>query len=248
MPDLTGKVAVVTGASKGIGSAVAKALAAAGAKLVVNYASDRSGAEQVVSEIQARGGQALPCAADVSEANQAAALIDAAVTSFGQLDILVNNAGVYRLAPFEQITENDFRRIYDTNVLGPLLTMQAASPHLREGGAIINIATNGVSTRSPGGSVYTSSKAALITMSQVIAKELGPRGIRVNVVCPGATDTEGVRAQGLIDGAVVQRLVANTPLGRMGKPDDIADPVVFLASNAARWITGEVLFASGGSR
>lgn len=248
MAELSGKVAVVTGASKGIGAAIAKGLAQAGAAVVVNFAADEAGASQVVSEIVHTGGEAAAFGADVSEAHQARALITFAVTHFGRLDILVNNAGVYRLMPFEQADPDDFHHMYNTNVLGPMLTMQAAEPHLRGGGAIINIATAGISTRSPGGSVYTGSKAALVTMSQVVAKEWGPKGIRINVVCPGATQTEGVQTQGLIDGPVVTRLIENTPLARMGLPDDIAGPVLFLASDAARWVTGEVLFASGGSR
>ncbi len=248
MPELQGKVAVVTGASKGIGAALAKGLARAGSRVIVNYASDEEGARRVVSEITAEGGTASEYRADVSQSEQANALIAHAIATYGRLDILVNNAGVYRLKSFEELTEGDFHLMYATNVLGPMLTMQAALAHLPNDGAIINIATNGISTKSPGGAVYTSSKAALVTMSQVVAKELGPRGVRVNVVCPGATETEGVHAQGLIDGAVVRRLIDGTPLGRMGQPGDIVGPVVFLASDAARWVTGEVIFASGGSR
>jgi 3-oxoacyl-[acyl-carrier protein] reductase len=170
-----------------------------------------------------------------------------ALNVYGQLDVLVNNAAVFKFEPFEESTERDFHRIYNTNVLGALLLMQAASPHLRSGAAIVNIATAGILTTAPGSAVYTSSKAALVSMSQVVAKELGPRGIRVNVVCPGATETEGAHAQGLIGGSMVQRLVDATPLGWLGKPEDIIGPVVFLASAAAHWLTGEVLFASGGS-
>jgi 3-oxoacyl-[acyl-carrier protein] reductase len=248
MAVLDGRIAVVTGASKGIGAAIARGLALAGAKVVVNYASDRAGAERVAGEITAAGGDARTFAADVSKANQAHALVSAALDRYGQLDVLVNNAGVFRFEPFEQATEEEFHRVYNINVLGALLMMQAASPHLRRGGAIVNIATGGISTTAPGSAVYTSSKAALVSMSRVVAKELGPRGIRVNVVCPGATETEGAHAQGLIGGPMVQRLVDNTPLGRLGKPEDIIGPVVFLASDAAHWVTGDVLFASGGSR
>jgi 3-oxoacyl-[acyl-carrier protein] reductase len=245
MAGLRGKVAVVTGASKGIGAALARAFARHGATTILNYASDRQGAERIVADIAAEGGIAHACRADVSQPAEAAALIAFAVER-GGLDILVNNAGIYRLKPFETITPEDFRRIYEVNVLGPLLTMQAAAAHLPHGGAIVNVATNGISTLSPGGAAYTSSKAALVTMSQVIARELGPRGIRVNVVCPGATETEG--SQPLLAGTVVQRLVAGTPLGRVGQPEDIVGPVLFLASDAARWVTGEVVFASGGLR
>ncbi|WP_024519642.1 glucose 1-dehydrogenase [Bradyrhizobium sp. Tv2a-2] len=245
---LDGKVAVVTGASKGIGAALAKGLAQAGARIIVNYASDKAGAARVVSEIVALGREALLFGADVSQAEQARALVAAAVERYGQLDILVNNAGVFRFEPFEDATESEFHRIYNTNVLGALLTMQEASRHMHRGGTIINIATGGISTLSPGSAIYTSSKAALVTMSRVIAKELGTRGIRVNVVCPGATETEGAHALGVIDGPMVKKLVDNTPLGRLGQPEDMVGPVLFLASKDAHWVTGEVLFASGGSR
>ncbi len=248
MTILDGRVAIVTGASKGIGAAIAVGMARAGARVMVNYASDLIGAERVVSEIVAGGGEARAVQADVSKAEQVKVLVAATIECFGRLDILVNNAGVFRFEPFEEATEEEFHRVYNTNVLGALLMMQAASPHLREGGAIINIATGGISTTSPGGAVYTSSKAALVTMSQVVAKELGARGIRVNVVCPGATETEGAHAIGVIGGPMVQKLVEGTPLGRLGQPKDIVGPVVFLASNDADWVTGEVLFASGGSR
>jgi 3-oxoacyl-[acyl-carrier protein] reductase len=248
MTRLKGKVAIVTGASKGIGAALAVGMGRAGAKVVVNYASDPAGAKRVVSEIVAAGGEARSIEADVSKAEQVHGLVAAAIEGFGQLDILVNNAGVFRFEPFEEATEGEFHRIYNTNVLGALLMMQAASPHLRQGSGIINIATGGISTTSPGGAVYTSSKAALVTMSQVVAKELGPRGIRVNIVCPGPTETEGAHALGVIGGPMVQKLIEGTPLGRLGQPEDIVGPVVFLASNDAHWVTGEVLFASGGSR
>jgi 3-oxoacyl-[acyl-carrier protein] reductase len=248
MAGLVGKVAVVTGASKGIGAAIARGLAQAGARVIVNYASDRAGAERVAAEIRVSGGEARPAGADVSKADEARSLIEAALDSYERLDILVNNAGVYRFEPFEQATEAEFHRVYNTNVLGALLMMQAASPHLGDGGAIVNIATAGISTAIQGSAVYTSSKAALVTMSRVVAKELGPRNIRVNVVCPGATETEGAHALGVIGGPMVQRLVDSTPLGRLGQPQDMVGPVVFLASDAAHWVTGEVLFASGGYR
>jgi 3-oxoacyl-[acyl-carrier protein] reductase len=248
MTKLNGKVAVVTGASKGIGAAIAKGLAQAGAAVVVNFASDEAGANQVVWDINDAGGRAAAFGANISDETQARALIAFAIEHFNALDILINNAGIYRLMPFELARTDDFHRMYQTNVLGPMLTMQAAEPYLRGGGAVINIATAGISTQSPGGSIYTASKAALVSMSQVVAKEWGPKGIRVNIVCPGATQTESAEALGLIDGPVVSRLIENTPLGRVGRPEDIVGPVLFLASDAARWVTGEVLFASGGSR
>lgn len=246
MSQVRGKVSIVTGASKGIGAAIAKGLAAAGAMVVVGYSSDKAGAERVVAEIEGEGGEAFPFGADVSQASHAKGLIAAAVDRYGQLDILVNNAGYFRFAPFEQATEEEFHRIYNINVLGTLLTMQAASPHLRHGGAIINVASSGISTLSPGASVYLSSKAAIVTMSRIIAKELGPRGIRVNVLCPGATETEGAAALGVLGGPMVKKLVANTPLGRIGQPEDMVGPALFLASDQGRWVTGGVIFASGG--
>ncbi len=247
---LDGKVALVTGASKGIGAAIAKGLGEAGAKVVVNYSSDRAGAERVVSTIVAGGSHAIAVGADVSKQKDVQQLFQETIKAFSRIDILVNNAGVYRFEPFEAVTEAEYRRIYDTNVLGPILTMQEAIKHFGvDGGNIINVATAGISNTSPMGSTYTSSKAALVTLSRVLAKELGPRHIRVNVVCPGATETEGAHAIGVLKGDMVKKLVAGTPLGRLGQPDDMAGPpVVFLASDDAKWVTGEVLFASGGSR
>jgi 3-oxoacyl-[acyl-carrier protein] reductase len=243
------KVAIVTGASKGIGAAIAKGLAQAGAKVVVNYASDRPGAEKVVAAITTAGGQAVAVKADVSKSSDVQELFKQAIQDFGRLDILVNNAGVYRFEAIEVVTETEFHRIYNTNVLGALLTIQEAIKRFApEGGAIINIATGGISTTAAMSSVYTSSKGALVTLSRVLAKELGPRNIRVNVVAPGATETEGAHAIGVLGGPMVKQLVAETPLGRLGQPEDIVGPVVFLASSDAHWVTGEVLFASGGSR
>ena len=249
MKRLNGKVVLVTGASKGIGAAIAKGLGEAGAKVVVNYLSDRAGADRVVSAIVASGAEAIAVCADVSKQKDVHLLFDETIKAFNRLDILVNNAGVYRFEPFEAVTEGEFRRIYDTNVLGPILTMQEAIKHFGpEGGNIINVATAGISNTSPMGSSYTSSKAALVTLSRVLAKELGLRRIRVNVLCPGATETEGAHALGVLNGDMVKSLIAGTPLGRLGQPEDMAGPVVFLASDEASWVTGEVLFASGGSR
>jgi 3-oxoacyl-[acyl-carrier protein] reductase len=246
---LHGKVAIVTGASKGIGAAIAKGMAKAGANVVVNYASDRSGAEKAVAAITAAGGKAVAVKADVSKSADVKELFEQTIRTFGRLDILVNNAGVYRFEPIEAVTEEEFHRIYNTNVLGAILTMQEAIKHFApEGGAIINIATAGVSSTLPMSSVYTSSKSALVALSSVLAKELGPRNIRVNVVAPGATETEGLHAIGALGGPMVRQLVDGTPLGRLGQPEDMVGPVVFLASSDAHWVTGEVLFASGGSR
>jgi 3-oxoacyl-[acyl-carrier protein] reductase len=246
---LHGKVAIVTGASKGIGAAIAKGLAKAGANVVVNYASDRSGAEKAVAAITAAGGKAVAVKADVSKSADVKELFEQTIRTFGRLDILVNNAGVYRFEPIEAVTEEEFHRIYNTNVLGAILTMQEAIKHFApEGGAIINIATAGVSSTLPMSSVYTSSKSALVALSSVLAKELGPRNIRVNVVAPGATETEGAHAIGVLGGPMVKQLADGTPLGRLGQPEDMVGPVVFLASSDAHWVTGEVLFASGGSR
>jgi 3-oxoacyl-[acyl-carrier protein] reductase len=243
------KVAIVTGASKGIGSAIAKGMAQAGAKVVINYASDRPGAEKAVAVITAAGGQAVAVKADVSKSSDVQELFEQAIQTFGRLDILINNAGVYRFEPIEAVTEAEFHRVYNTNVLGSLLTMQEAIKRFGpNGGAIVNIATGGISTTSPMSSVYTSSKSALVTLSRVLAKELGPRNIRVNVVAPGATETEGAHATGVLGGPMVKQLVDGTPLGRLGQPEDIVGPVVFLASSDARWVTGEVVFASGGFR
>lgn len=243
------KMAIVTGASKGIGAAIAKGMAKAGANVVVNYASDRSGAEKAVAAITAAGGKAVAVKADVSKSADVKELFEQTIRTFGRLDILVNNAGVYRFEPIEAVTEEEFHRIYNTNVLGAILTMQEAIKHFApEGGAIINIATAGVSSTLPMSSVYTSSKSALVALSSVLAKELGPRNIRVNVVAPGATETEGAHAIGVLGGPMVKQLADGTPLGRLGQPQDMVGPVVFLASSDANWVTGEVLFASGGSR
>ncbi|MFS8143736.1 oxidoreductase [Rhizobium sp. R635] len=248
MAKLAGKVAVVTGASKGIGAAIAKALAAEGAQVVVNYASSKAGADAVVEAISAAGGKAIAVQGDVSKAEQAQGLVDAAVKEFGKLDVLVNNSGVYEFAPIEQVTEEQYRRIFDVNVLGVLLTTQAAVKHLREGGSVINISSVVTSLAPPDSSVYTGTKGAVEGINSVLAKELGPRKIRVNAILPGIVETEGTHTAGVIGSDFEQTLVAQTPLGRTGQPDDIAGVAVFLASDDARWLTGERLAASGGFR
>ncbi len=248
MSNLDKKVVIVTGASKGFGAAIAKGMAREGAKVVVNYASDQERAEEVVRSIRATGGEAELIRADVSRQADVISLFAQTRDFFGSLDVLVNNAGVYRFEPFECVTEAEFHRIYETNVLGCILTMQEALKYFSAtGGNIINIATVDVSAGTPSTSLYTSSKGALVAMSKVLAKELGPRGVRVNVVAPGATETEGTRATGVLSNATVEKIVAGTPLGRLGQAEDIVGAVVFLASEEARWITGQVLFSTGGA-
>ncbi|NEJ71829.1 glucose 1-dehydrogenase [Rhizobium phaseoli] len=248
MAKLTGKVAVVTGASKGIGAAIAKALAAEGAQVVVNYASSKAGADAVVEAISAAGGKAIAVQGDVSKAEQAQGLIDAAVKQFGKLDVLVNNSGVYEFTPLEEVTEEQYRRMFDVNVLGVLLTTQAAVKHLGEGGSVINISSAATSLAPATSAVYTGTKGAVEGINSVLANELGPRKIRVNAILPGIVETEGTHTAGFIGSDFEQAAIAQTPLGRTGQPDDIAGIAVFLASDDARWMTGEKLLASGGFR
>jgi len=246
MSKLTGKVAVVTGASKGIGAAIAQALAAEGASVVVNYASSKAGADAVVSAITQAGGKAVAVGGDVSKAAEAQGIIDAAVGNYGKLDILVNNSGVYEFAPLEAITEEHFHRHFNVNVLGLLLTTQAAAKHLGEGASIINISSTVTRISPPASSVYTGTKGAVDAITRVLSKELGPRKIRVNAINPGLVETEGTVAGGFIGSEAEKSLVALTPLGRAGRPGDIASVAVFLASEDSGWLTGELLFASGG--
>lgn len=248
MSKLTGKVAVVTGASKGIGAAIAKSLAAAGAAVVVNYASSKSGADAVVTAITQSGGKAIAVGGDVSKAADAQRLIDAAVTTYGRLDIVVNNSGVYEFAPLEAITEESFHRMFNINVLGVLLVTQAAAKHLGEGGSVINIGSIVSRVTPPASAVYTATKGALDALTGVLARELAPRKIRVNSLNPGMVQTEGSISAGIIGSDFEKNVLSQTPLGRTGKPDDIADIAVFLASNDSRWLTGEQLLAGGGMR
>ncbi|MGH6616304.1 glucose 1-dehydrogenase [Sphingomonas sp.] len=248
MSKLAGKVAVVTGASKGIGAGIAKALAAEGAAVVVNYASSKAGADAVVQAITAAGGKAVAVQGDVTKAGDAQSVIDAAVSNFGRLDVLVNNSGVYEFAPIEAVTEELYRRMFDVNVLGVLLTTQAASKHLGEGGSVINISSAVTSLFPPDSTVYTGTKGAVDAITGVLAVEFGPRKIRVNAINPGAVETEGVHSAGFIGSDFINAIVAQTPLGRIGQPDDIATIAVFLASDDSRWLTGEKLIASGGLR
>ena len=248
MSKLTGKVAVVTGASKGIGAAIAKALGAEGASVVVNYASSKAGADVVVNAITAAGGKAVAVPGDVSKAADAEGIINAAIETYGHLDILVNNSGVYEFSPIETITEEHFHRHFNVNVLGLLLTTQAAVKHLGEGASIINIGSTVTRVTPAGSAVYTGTKGAVDAITGVLARELGPKKIRVNTVNPGMIETEGTQSAGFIGSELQTQMVAQTPLGRLGQPDDIADIVAFLASDDARWLTGEQLIASGGLR
>src|SRR5450432_788020 len=248
MSKLVGKVAVVTGASKGIGAAVAKALGAEGASVVVNYASGKSGADKVVEAITSKGGRAIAVKADVSKAEDAQALIDDTLKAFGGLDVLVNNSGVYEFAPLEAITEESFHRQFNLNVLGLLLVTQAAAKHLPEGGSVINIGS-GVSRITPANSaVYTATKGAVDAITGVLSRELGPRRIRVNSINPGMVETEGSIAAGFIGSDFEKALASQAPFGRVGRPEEIADIALFLASKESRWLTGETLIASGGLR
>jgi 3-oxoacyl-[acyl-carrier protein] reductase len=248
MSKLTGKVAVVTGASKGIGAAIAKSLAAEGASVVVNYASSKAGADKVVSAITAAGGKAVAVGGDVSKAAEAKGIIDAAIKNYGKLDILVNNSGVYEFSPIEAITEEHFHKIFNINVLGLLLVTQAAVPHLGEGSSIINIGSVVTSVTPPASAVYTGTKGAVDAITGVLANELGPKKIRVNALNPGMVETEGVHAAGFLGTDFEKGTVAQTPLGRLGQPDDIASVATFLASDDAKWVTGELLRAGGGLR
>jgi 3-oxoacyl-[acyl-carrier protein] reductase len=246
MSKLKGKVAVVTGASKGIGASIAKSLAAEGASVVVNYASSKSGADTVVAAITKAGGKAVAVKGDVSKAAEAQGIIDAAIKNYGHLDILVNNSGVYEFAPIENVTEDQFHRLFNTNVLGLLLTTQAAVKHLTEGGSIINI-SSAISRLKPAGTaVYTATKGAVDAITGVFAKEFGAKKIRVNSINPGIVETEGTNSAGFIGSDFEKGLVAQTPLGRTGQPIDIASIAVFLASDDSAWVTGELQFASGG--
>jgi 3-oxoacyl-[acyl-carrier protein] reductase len=248
MPKLTGKVTVVTGASKGIGAAIAQELAKDGAAVIVNYSSSAAGAEAVVAKIKSAGGKAKAVRADVGKLNEAQQLIDAAVSEFGHLDTLVNNAGVYEFAPLEQITEAHFDRMFDLNVKGLLFTTQAAAASMDgKGGTIINIGSMASLSAPAGGAVYSASKAALDAITRSLAAELGPRNILVNAVLPGPVETEGTEAMPNFD-EFKAMMLPRTPLGRIGRPRDIATVVSFLASEDAGWITGQIIPVAGGLR
>jgi 3-oxoacyl-[acyl-carrier protein] reductase len=248
MDKLKDKVAIVTGASKGIGAGIARRLAADGAKVVVNYASSRSGADKVVADIEAAGGTAVAVGADVTREAEVASLVEAAIDRFGRLDIVVNNAGIYQLAKIEDTTEALYRTQFDINVLGPLLVIRAAAPHMDKGGSIINIGSNVTRVLPPGSAVYTGTKGAIDAITGVLSRELGPRGIRVNAVNPGMIETEGTHAAGAMGSDFQTWYESLTPLGRIGQVQDIAPIVSYLASEDAGWVTGEIILASGGMR
>ncbi len=249
MQILNGKIALVTGASKGIGAEIAKGLAAAGAAIVVNYASDKEGADRIVAEIVSRGGKAIAIQADISKGNEARRLVAESVEAWGSLDILVNNAGVYSFGPLESVTEEEFHRQFNTNVLGLMLITQDVVKHLEgRGGSIINIGTAASQTGSANMVIYLATKSGVDSVTRVLSKELGPKNIRVNSINPGGTNTEGARTLGVIGSDFEKNLISQTPLGRFGQPGDIAPIAVFLASDASNWLTGEIIHASGGAR
>jgi 3-oxoacyl-[acyl-carrier protein] reductase len=249
MKELSGKVALVTGASKGIGAAIAKAFGAAGAAVVVNYASGKDGAQRVVDAITREGGRAIAVQADLAKAADVARLFAEARRAYGRLDVLVNNAGVYRFDPLEAVTEDEFHREFNTNVLGPILaTQQALELFGEQGGSVINIGSVASIATTPGTIVYSATKAALDAVTRVLANELGARKIRVNTIAPGGVETEGTHRSGVIGSDFQKEMVQRTPLGRFGQPEDIARVAVFLASDNAAWLTGERIAASGGYR
>ncbi len=249
MSQLTGKVAVVTGASKGIGAAIAKALGAAGASVVVNYASSKDGAERVVAEITKKGGKAIAVHGNVAEAKDVQRLFAETKKAFGSLDVLVNNAGVFEFAPLEAVTESEFHREFNINVLGTILaTKEALNYFSPGGGSVINLSSVASEKAIPNSVVYSATKSALDSVTRVLARELGAKNIRVNAIAPGGVDTEGVQRVGVKGSDFEKQMVAETPLGRFGEPEDIARVAVFLASDDAGWVTGERITVSGGYR
>jgi 3-oxoacyl-[acyl-carrier protein] reductase len=245
---LAGKVAVVTGASKGIGASIAKHLAAEGASVVVNYASSKAGADKVVNEITGKGGQAIAVQGDVSKQADIDKLFAETKKAYKKLDILVNNAGVYEFAPLEAVTEASFHKLFNLNVLGLLLTTQAAAKHFGEGASVINIGSGVSRITPPNSAVYTATKGAVDAITGVLSKELGAKKIRVNSINPGIVETEGTTSAGFIGSDFEKGLVSQTPLGRAGQPDDIGAVAVFFASDDSRWLTGEQILATGGMR
>lgn len=248
---LTGKVAVVTGASKGIGASIAKHLAESGAAVVVNYASSKGGADRVVAEITGNGGSAVAVQADVASPAEIRRLFAETEKAFGRLDILVNNAGAYEFAPLQEVTPEHFHKLFDLNVLGLILATQEAARHFGpEGASVVNISSVVSTTAPPNTSVYSATKAAVDAVTRSLAKELAPRNVRVNAINPGMVETEGTTSAGITanESDFRKQVEAQTPLGRIGQPQDIAPAVVFLASSDAAWITGETLYVSGGFR
>jgi 3-oxoacyl-[acyl-carrier protein] reductase len=249
MGNLKGKTAVVTGASKGIGAAIAKALGAAGAAVVVNYSSDKAGADRVVADIVAKDGKAVAVQGDVSKAADVTRVFAETKKAFGPLDVLVNNAGIYLFEPLESVTETGFHRQFNTNVLGPLLAIQEALHHFRpQGGSVINISSVASENPVPNSVVYSTTKAALDSITRVLSLEFGARQIRVNTIAPGGVETEGTKTAGVVGSDFEKQIVARTPLGRFGRPDDIAKVAVFLAGDDSAWMTGERIEVAGGYR
>ncbi len=249
MSDLKGKVAVVTGASKGIGAGIAKSFAAAGASVVVNYASSKEGADRVVKEITASGGKAIAVQGDVAKAADVKRLFAETRKNFGKLDVLVNNAGIYNFAPLESVSESEFHRQFNTNVLGPILTTQEALNHFgNSGGSVINISSVASVSSMPTTVVYSATKSALDSITRVLSNELAAKKIRVNTIAPGGVETEGTHTAGVIGSDLEKQMIAGTPLGRLGQPNDIAQVAVFLASEDSGWLTGERITAAGGYR
>lgn len=245
---LDGKVAVVTGASKGIGAEIARQLAAEGAAVVVNYSSSKEGADRVVSDIAKSGGKAVAVQANVARPADVPRLFHETKRAFGRVDVLVNNAGVYEFQPLEDVTPEHFHRQYDLNVLGLILATQEAVKHMGDGGSIVNIGSVAATLAPPTGSVYSGTKAAVNAITKSLAGELGSRRIRVNAVNPGMVETEGTHSAGITESDFRKQVEAQTPLGRIGKPQDIAPVVVFFASPDSGWITGETVYVSGGNR
>jgi 3-oxoacyl-[acyl-carrier protein] reductase len=248
MGELTGKVAIVTGASKGIGAAIARSFAEAGAAVAVNYASSKADAERVVGEIVKAGGKAIAIQADVAKRDDVKRLFEETKAKLGRLNILVNNAGVYRFGPLESLTEQEFHRHFDTNVLGVILAAQEAVKAFDgSGGSVINISTISSTNPSPNSLLYSASKSAIDTITRELALELAPKGIRVNAIAPGMTETEGFAAAGL-SAESAKALGFSLPMGRLGKPEDIARVALFFASDQSAWVTGERISVSGGQR
>jgi 3-oxoacyl-[acyl-carrier protein] reductase len=248
---LAGKVAIVTGASKGIGAAIAKQLAEEGAAVVVNYASSKAGADRVVAEITGNGGRAVAVQADVASPEDIRRLFAEAKKAFGRLDVLVNNAGIYEFAPLDEVTPEHFHKMFDLNVLGLILASREAARYFGpDGGSIVNVSSVVATSAPPMASVYSATKAAVDAVTRSLAKELGPRKIRVNSINPGMVETEGTTSAGITTGEsdLRKQFEAQTPLGRIGRPDDIAPAAVFLASSDSGWITGETLYTAGGFR
>lgn len=249
MRKLHGKVAIVTGASKGIGAAIAQRLADEGAAVVVNYSSSKDGADRVVAGITKKDGKAIAVQANVSKEADIGRLFDETLKAYGRVDILVNNAGIYEFAPIEQVTADHYRRQFDLNVLGLLFTTREAVKHFgADGGSIINISSVVATLAPPNGSVYSATKAAVNAITRSLGQELGARSIRVNSINPGMVETEGTHSSGITESDMRKQVEAQTPLGRIGQPQDIAGAAVFLASDDSAWVTGESIYVSGGMR